>query len=207
MKGRAGMTTTDKLPVVTPADWVPGPKQGSWTYNDYAALPDDGQLYEIVNGVLYMIPAPGIAHQKIAGRFFYYLFTHVELAGLGSVLSAPTDVELSPKDVFQPDVLVVLNAGLEKIKELRVIGAPDLVVEVASPGTATFDKGKKYDTYARAGVPEYWIADPGTRTVEMLVLDSDTYHSLGVFRGQAILPSRVVPEFPVHVEQFFASVW
>ncbi len=132
-KGRANMTTTEKLPMVTRADWVPGPKQGWWTYSDYAALPDDGRQYEIVNGVLYMAPSPSTEHQKIAGRFFYYLFTHVELAGLGSVLSAPTDVVLSPIDVFQPDVLVILNAGLEKIKELQVIGAPDLVVEVASP--------------------------------------------------------------------------
>ncbi len=52
-KGNAIMTTTtDELSVVTPADWVPGPPQGSWTYDDYAALPDDGNRYEIVNGVL-----------------------------------------------------------------------------------------------------------------------------------------------------------
>jgi Uma2 family endonuclease len=199
------MTTTEKLPIVTRADWVPGPKQGWWTYSDYATLPNDGRQYEIVNGVLYMAPSPSTEHQKIAGRFFYYLFTHVELAGLGSVLSAPTDVVLSPIDVFQPDVLVILNAGLEKIKELQVIGAPDLVVEVASPSTSTHDRNKKYHVYAEAGVTEYWIADPGTRTVELLVLEGDDYHSLGVFRGQAILPSRVVPGIAeVHVEQFFA---
>jgi Uma2 family endonuclease len=119
------------------------------------------------------------------------------------VLGAPTDVELSPVDVFQPDVLVVLNAGLDKIQELKVVGAPDLVVEVASPGTGTYDKRKKYDVYARAAVPEYWIVDPGSRTVEVLVLKAGTYQSLGIFREQATLPSQVVPNLPVHVKQFF----
>jgi len=198
--------TTDRLPVAASADWVPGPKQGQWTYSAYITLPDDGQRYEVVNGVLYMTPSPGIAHQKISGRFFYYLFTHIEVAGLGTVLAAPTDVILSPKDVLQPDVFVVLNAGLEKIKELHVVGAPDLVVEIASPSTAIHDRNRKYRVYAKAGVPEYWIAEPGTRTVEVLVLEAGEYQSLGVFRGQATLPSKVVPGLPVHVEQFFASV-
>jgi Uma2 family endonuclease len=202
-KGRADMTTTDKLPVVTPADWVPGPKQGWWTYNDYATLPNDGKRYEIVEGVLYMSPSPNIIHQRIAGRIFRYLATYIEDAGLGLVLDAPTDVELSPIDVFQPDVLVVLNAGLEKVQELKVVGAPDLVVEVASPSTSTQDRNKKYRVYAKAGVMEYWIVDPGTQTVELLVLEAGEYRSLGIFRGQAKLPSQVVPNLPVRVEQFF----
>src|SRR5438067_3996346 len=176
--------TIGRLPVVTPANNVHGPKQGHWTYNDYAAIPDDGKRYEIVNGVLYMSPSPSIAHQRIAGRLFRYLSAYVEDVGLGVVLSAPTDVELSPKDVFQPDVFVILNSGLEKIKELRVIGAPDLIVEVASPGTATQDRHRKYHIYAQAGVTEYWIADPGTRTIEVLLLEDGEYHSQGIYQGR-----------------------
>ena len=55
-KDRTTMTTVEKPQIVTPADWVPGPKQGRWTYDDYVALPEDGNRYEIVNGVLYMTP-------------------------------------------------------------------------------------------------------------------------------------------------------
>ena len=109
------MVTSEELSVVTPADWVPGPKQGSWTYDDYAALPNDGHHYEIVNGVLLMAPAPSPDHQSIAVRLTYYLFAHVELGGLGRVFAGPIDVELGPKDVFQPDVLVLLNTHLDKI--------------------------------------------------------------------------------------------
>ncbi|HZU69256.1 MAG TPA: hypothetical protein VFA09_18410 [Ktedonobacteraceae bacterium] len=75
-------TTSDRLAVVTPADWVPGSRQGQWTYNHYAALPDDGKRYEIVNGVLYMTPSPSIPHQRIAGRIYRYLCTCIEDTGL-----------------------------------------------------------------------------------------------------------------------------
>jgi Uma2 family endonuclease len=78
---------------------------------------------------------------------------------LGKVRVAPFDVELSPKDVFQPDVFVVLNAHLDGILEKKVVGAPDLVVEVASPSTALYDRVTKYEKYANAGVQEFWVAN------------------------------------------------
>ncbi len=197
------MLPTEELSVVTPADWIPGPPQGSWTYDDYAALPDDGRHYEIVNGVLVTAPAPSPDHQSITLRLSHYLFVHAELAGLGRVFAAPIDVELGPKHVFQPDVIVLLNAHLDSVAAKRIIGAPDLVVEVASPSTAAFDRLTKYDVYARAGVVEYWIVKSAQRAVEVLVLENGEYRSLGIFSGQATLPSRVVPGLPVHVEQFF----
>ncbi len=197
------MLTAEELSVVTPADWVPGPPQGSWTYDDYAALPDDGRRYEIVNGVLVMAPAPTPAHQDIVGMIFHYLLVQVKFAGLGRVFMAPIDVDLGPKNVFQPDVIVVLNARVDRVKAKKIVGAPDLVVEVASHGTAAIDRIAKYDVYARAGVTEYWIAKPEKQTIEIFVLEAGEYHSLGVFRGQDGLLSQVVPGLPVHVEQFF----
>lgn len=107
--------------------------------------------------------------------------------------------------VVQPDLLVVLNANLERISDQCIVGAPDLVVEIASPSTSTHDRHKKYIAYASAGVPEYWIADPLAHTVEVLVLEGGAYSSLGVFSGQNTLPSLVVPGITdVRVEQFFA---
>ena len=190
--------------MVIPADHMPGPEQGHWTYKDYAALPDDGHRYEIVDGVLYMAPSPNRGHQNAAFEIASYLRTHVKLAGLGQVYIAPFDVELEQRTVVQPDVVVVLNQHLDRIAESRIIGAPDLVVEVSSPGTVGYDREKKQRAYARAGVPEYWIADPWSRTVEVLTLEAGVYRSLGVFEGKAVLPSQVVPDFLVHVEQFFA---
>jgi Uma2 family endonuclease len=198
------ITTKEELSVVTPADWVPGPPQGSWTYEDYAALPDDGRRYEIVNGVLVMAPAPGTGHQSIVVRLSHYLFVHVELAGLGRVFPGPVDVELGPKNVYQPDFVVLLNAHLDRVAEKKISGAPDLAVEIASPSTAAYDRLTRYEKYAQAGITEYWIVKPTRRTVEVLVLERGEYRSLGVFSEQATLPSRVIPGLPVRVEQFFA---
>jgi Uma2 family endonuclease len=206
-KGTADMATIDRYPMVIPADWVPGPKQGDWTYNHYAALPDDGQRYEIVNGVLVMVPAPSWFHQEVAGAFYRHLHDYLVSNGLGGAFTSPIDVELTPSNMFQPDVVVLLKASREKLHEQHIVGAPDLVVEVASPGTRAVDRLSKYEAYARAGVPEYWIANPETKTIEVLVLEAGKYHSLGVFREKATLPSRIVPGFSVPVEQFFVSVW
>lgn len=189
--------------VVTPADWVPGPTQGFWTYDDYAALPEDGHRYEIVNGVLVMAPAPSPEHQAIVVRIAHYFFAHVELTGLGRVFTSPIDVELGPKHVYQPDVVVVLKAHEGIVHEKRIVGTPDLMVEVASRSTAAFDRLTKYDTYAHAGVAEYWIAKPATRSIEIMTLDGGEYRLLGSFTGKTKLPSRIIPALPVLVEQFF----
>nr|HET6903669.1 Uma2 family endonuclease [Ktedonobacteraceae bacterium] len=197
-------TTNDELSVIVPADWVPGPLQGSWTYDDYAALPYDGNRYEIVNGVLLMTPAPTPEHQDIVGMIFHYLLIHVKFARLGRVFMAPIDVALSPKNTFQPDVVVILNAHLNRVGEQKIIGAPDLVIEIASPSTAAYDRLIKYEKYARAGIAEYWIVNPTRRAVEVLVLENEEYRSLGIFRGEQTVPSRIVPNLPVAVERFFA---
>ena len=196
--------STDLLPVVVPADDVPGPPQGQWTYADYAALPEDGRRYAVVDGVLYMVPSPGESHQAANAMFITYLNLHVGLAGLGRVYGPPFDVELSPDTIVQPDVIVVLNANAGIITPQRIVGAPDLVVELASPGTATHDRSVKMRAYERAGAREYWIADPIARTVEVWVLEQGSFRPRGIFQGQTTIPSTVIPSLPVQVAQFFA---
>ena len=198
------MATFERIPTVMPADHVPGPKQGHWTYNHYAALSDDGQRYEIIDGVLYMAPSPSDFHQSTVSLLVTYLTIHVQFKGLGRVYPAPFDVQLAPNVVVQPDVLVVLNENSEKITHSRIIGPPDLVVEIVSPSTAAYDRMKKRNTYARASVREYWIVDPLVQNIEVLVLEDSIYRSVGIFTGNHTLPSQVVPEFPVQVMQFFS---
>lgn len=196
----------DRLDVAAPATNVPGPRQGEWTYSHYAALPDDGRRYEIVDGVLYMAPAPNIRHQIAVLECAAYLRTYVKFAGLGRVFVAPIDVQLEANFVVQPDVVVVLKKNLDIIKETRIIGAPDLIVEVASPKTVTYDRRTKYDAYARAGVSEYWLVDPSSQTVEVLTLENGNYQLVGLFGAQHTVQSHVVPGISdVRVEQFFAE--
>ena len=197
-------TTAESLPMVTRADQVPGPAQGGWTYEDYAALPDDGHRYEVIDGVLYLMPGPNPRHQGASARFTSFLLIHVEFAARGRVFAAPLDVLLPRARPAQPDIIVVLNHKLHLITDRGIEGPPDLVVEIASPGTRTHERGRKLTVYATAGVPEYWLAEPADGTIEVLALEEGAYRSLGVFTGAATLPSRVLPDLPVRVEQFFA---
>jgi Uma2 family endonuclease len=185
------------------ADWLTQKPQGSWTYEDYAALPEDGNRYEIIDGVIYMAPSPGTKHQFSNARIAYFLFVFVDLAGIGHMLSAPMDVRLPSGTTVQPDLIVVLNHNMSIITDANINGTPDLLVEILSPGTKTFDRTKKLQTYQKNGVPEYWIANPVTKEVEVLVLESGAYRSLGVFGGQTKLPSQVLPNFPPSVSQLF----
>ncbi|WP_201389731.1 Uma2 family endonuclease [Ktedonobacter sp. SOSP1-52] len=198
------MTTRAKLFSVTPADWVPGPGQGRWTYQEYAAIPEDGHRYEVVNGVLYMAPSPSSNHQDIVLAIASYLRFYVKSTGLGKAYVAPLDVELSYGNIVQPDVFVLLNEHLDQDIGSRIVGAPDLVVEVASPSTARHDLSEKLQAYGAAGVPEYWVVTPDAHVVEVLILDRGTYRSLGLFIADDVLPSQVLPGLPMTVEQFFS---
>jgi len=192
--------------MLTPADWIPGPGQGNWTYDYYATLPEDGHRYEIVDGVLLdMTPAPGIPHQNAVLQFSYYLIIHVKNAAMGKVFLSPVDVELTPKKVFQPDIAVVLNARLDRVITSHIVGAPDLLIEVASPRTVKHDHTTKRKAYALAGVTEYWLVDPILETVEVLSLRDSAYSSLGNFHGDDTLISQIVPTIAeISVKQFFA---
>jgi Uma2 family endonuclease len=206
-KGRASMNLLpESLPTVIPADHIPGPSQGHWTYKDYAAIPDDGRQYEVVDGVLFISPSPNIGHQDVVGALFAYLWNYVNLGTLGRVYSAPLDVELATRTICQPDVIVILNANLSKLSGKHIIGAPDLVIEVASPATALYDRNKKLNAYARSGIKEYWIADPIEHIIEVFFLEDAHYHFIGTFAGKTLIPSKILPDFSIQVEKFFAFV-
>jgi Uma2 family endonuclease len=196
-------TTAESLPMVIRADHLPGPPQGCWTYEDYAALPEDGNRYEVIDGILYLMPGPTSVHQAVLSWFMYYLMQRVQVTGLGRVFAAPLDLLLPDARPAQPDIMVLLTHKLHLITERGIEGPPDLVVEIASPGTRTHDRSTKLAAYARGGIPEYWLAEPADQTVELLVLEEGGYHSLGVFTGASLLPSRVLPGLPVPVQQFF----
>jgi Uma2 family endonuclease len=201
----AGVTTiAESLPMVTRADRVPGPAQGCWTYEDYAGLPDDGRRYEVIAGILYLMPGPTSIHQAVLSWFIYYLMQHVQIPDLGRVFAAPLDLLLPNARPAQPDLMVLLNHKLHLITERGIEGPPDIVVAIASPGTRTHDRNTKLAAYARGGIPEYWLAEPADQTIELLVLNGSSYRSLGVYTGASLLPSRVLPDLPVRVDQFFA---
>jgi Uma2 family endonuclease len=103
-----------------------------------------------------------------------------------------------------PDLVYVSMQNLQILTEKRIVGVPDLLIEIASPGTAAYDRREKQDAYARSGVPEYWWVDPGNRTVEVLVLEATgRYQPLDLVEGQNPIPSRQLPGLQFPVENIF----
>lgn len=161
------------------------------TYRDYAALPDDGRRYEILDGELSVTPAPGSAHQIILANLFRILDAHVRVHRLGIVLFAPLDVILADTAIVEPDLVYLDDAGRSRISRRGIEGAPTLLVEVLSPGTTSVDRRVKRALYARHGVPFYWIVDPVARTVEAFRIDGSAYLAAAVAQGRA--PSDLPP--------------
>lgn len=140
-----------------------------FTYDDYLALPNDGKRYEIIEGELLMTPAPSTEHQDLHGRLFALIRLHTDKNDLGKTLSAPTDVVLSMVDLVQPDILFVANGRANIIAKKNIVGIPNLIVEILSPNTGKRDREEKWKLYQRYELPEYWIVDPETHSVDVFI--------------------------------------
>ena len=174
------------------------------TYADYCALPDDGLRYEIVDGLLFAEPSPRRAHQKAVGNLFAILHAHVRAHGLGEVYVAPFDVILDPRTTVVPDLVFVVRDRLKIVAERGVEGAPDLLVEVLSPGTARRDRVRKLNAYARYGVRHYWLLDPEAKTVEAFELVDGAYRLAAAVGGDDELRPGVFPGLAISLPILFA---
>ena len=150
-------------------------------YDDYLRLPDDGKRYEILDGELYVTPAPSPLHQRVSKRLQRKLEDYFEARALGEVFNAPIDMILGRHDVAQPDLLVVTNP--DQISGRGIEGAPLLIVEVLSPSTRRHDRGVKVQRYAALGVPHYWIVDPEGQWIECYQLEGGSYRHVVTAEG------------------------
>src|SRR3989475_9769591 len=163
------------------------------TYEDYCALPDDGLRYEIVDGMLFAEPSPRRAHQEAVGNLFAILHGYVRAHDLGKVYVAPFDVILDPRTTVVPDLVFVVRDHLDIVAERGVEAAPDLLVEVLSPGTARRDRVRKLNAYARHGVRHYWLVDPEAKTVEAFELVEGAYRLAAAVAGGDKVPTGALP--------------
>jgi Uma2 family endonuclease len=173
------------------------------TYEDLLATPDDGRRYEIIDGRMVVTGSPPTKHQRVVGRLAGLLFDQ-ERAGLGEAYMGPIDVRLEPHQIVVPDVVFVTIPRLGILREALIEGPPDLIVEVRSPATAAIDDGPKQAVYERAGVQEYWRADPDLDTVEALTLVNGVYQPIEP--DGTLIRSLVVPQFVVDVSALFAGL-
>ncbi len=160
------------------------------TYEDYLKFPEDGLRYELLDGEIFMTPAPSVPHQYTSKRVQRLLEAYFEGSRSCLVLAAPVDVILADVDVVQPDLVVVAEGP--QITTRGIVGAPLILVELLSPSRPDYDRLTKSRRYAARRVPHYWIADPDQHTFECFVLEGDTYRLDAVAAGGETL---AVPAF------------
>lgn len=167
-------------------------KESPVTYELYANMIDNGNRYEISDGVLeLMSPSPTTTHQMICHRMLFILETSCRNEFI--ILPSPIDVILSNTEVRQPDIVMIHRSRMSIISNRGVNGAPDLVVEITSEQSRKRDKIMKRTVYAKYGVPEYWIVDPSNFTLEQYVLDGDRYELVEIYAEDDRVGSITVP--------------
>lgn len=173
------------------------------TYDQYCLLPEDGKQYEVIDGELFMTPAPKPRHQMIVLRLAEELSGHARKNSLGKVFIAPVDVLMDRHTVVQPDALFISQPRLAIVGEEAIEGAPDLVVEVLSPSTFYKDLRKKMPAYSQFGVQEYWIVDPETQSIERHARRDDKLQLAQKFSSGETLESVLLPGLQLPVSDVF----
>jgi Uma2 family endonuclease len=165
---------------------------GPYRRADYEGLADEPRC-ELILGRFYVSPSPSTLHQ-VAVAALWRLLDPIARAAGGMALFAPLDVTLADHSVVLPDLIYVSAARRHILRE-RVEGAPDLLVEVLSPGTARRDRGEKLALYAASGIREYWIVDSGERQIELLVNEAGRFvvalPAGGEYRSQVLAEIRL----------------
>jgi Uma2 family endonuclease len=174
------------------------------TRYDYYDLPESGPRYQLIDGDLFMAPAPDRAHQHYAGNLDYLLRRYLESNPIGLLYHAPFDVELNDFNVYQPDIVFVRKERFAIFTEHGIEGGPDLVIEVLSPKTARFDLGMKRVNYFRAGVEELWIVDPKVKQIAIYKRADPDNAAFNLKSGDR-LTTEVLPGLLLSVDDIFAG--
>jgi Uma2 family endonuclease len=173
------------------------------TFAELVEWPDDGRRYELYDGEAIVVPTPFLRHQRVAHHLGIVL-TDYERATGGLVCEVPIDIVFSEYDVLQPDVVFFRKERrhlLDMMQTTRV--PPDLAVEILSRSTERRDRGRKMATYARFGVPEYWIVDPVRNTVESYELSGAEYRLAGTFDERQHVSSPTLPGLSFDARRIF----
>jgi Uma2 family endonuclease len=176
------------------------------TYDDFVQFPDDGRQHELIDGVHYVTPSPGLRHQRISGNLHLLIGTWLEAHPIGRVFYSPLDVVFSRFDVVEPDLLYVSNArGAEVFTEANIQGSPELVVEIGSPSTRRRDETIKLHLYERMGVDEYWVVDPVAEAITVYSREGQGFRQTGTLTREAgdTLATPLLPGLPVPLDRVF----
>ena len=188
--------------------------QGTYSYADYLSWQFD-QALELIKGKIFPMSGPSRTHQKISWKLTLAFGSFFKSQPC-EAYAAPFDVRLynrtkslkADRDVYtvvQPDLCVICD--LEKLDERGCLGAPDLVVEILSPGNAAREMKIKKELYGESGVREYWIVDPARETLTRYNLETEgTYGRPLIFVSDETVPSVVFPDLKLDLGELFAGI-
>lgn len=195
------LTTRERRPTWELADlfW---PHQGDWTVEKYLQL-DTSRAIEFIDGFLEFLPMPDEIHQDLIEYIYLAVKAVLQRRGNGVAKFSPFKVRVAESRFREPDVCVLLDREDRRRGQEYWAGA-DIVFEVVSPDRPQRDYEEKRADYAAAGIPEYWIVDPRTRTVTLLELVGGAYAERGVYTAADIVTSGVLEGFRLPVYECFA---
>lgn len=195
------------MPVITSLSQLD--PQGTYTYADYLTWKIQERV-ELLRGKIRQMAAPNRVHQGISGNLQRY-FANALWKSPCKVYSAPFDVRLTRFNklknkevttVVQPDLCVICDP--KKLDARGCIGAPDLVIEILSPGNSQTEMKDKFDLYEEAGVLEYWLVHPGERSVQIFQLNENgRYIGLRPYISGDTVTTPVVPGMEVPLADVF----
>ncbi|MFB4213383.1 Uma2 family endonuclease [Shouchella sp. JSM 1781072] len=181
-------------------------KKNTYTYKQYQDLNEDTQ-FEVIDGTIYnMSPSPNVKHQEIAMQL------SVEF---GSFLRGKTckayyelDVCLTDEEDekkitewVKPDLIVVCDP--DKRKANKIIGSPDIAIEILSKSTLKLDKMIKFHHYQKAGIHQYWIVDPVYESIDVFILKNGVYQKEGTYANDDVLSVPSFEGFDIHMKDLF----
>ncbi len=198
-------------------NFKPFPKEldvehGLYTYADYLTWQFDERV-ELIKGKIFRMgeEAPKRIHQRISVVVSYFFFSFLK-GKSWEIYCAPFDVRLPVKSkrnedidtVVQPDICVICDP--EKLDPAGCIGAPDLIVEILSPGNNRKELRNKYEVYEESGVREYWIIHPDEQTVLIYSLKEGKYQPSRLFTAGDIVESNCIQGFKLDLEEVFSDL-
>jgi len=143
-----------------------GDQSRNWTVEEFLQLEESKTPCELIDGKVFMSPAPTPFHQIVLGNLNDILRSEARKSG-GIVFFAPVDLHIDNRNVFQPDLLYISASKREIITPQGIKGVPDLIVEVISPSNVYLDRNYKKNRYLDLGVSEFWLLDPIKRTLKI----------------------------------------
>lgn len=185
-------------------------KKPRYTYADYLAW-DENERIELIDGEPVMMAPPLRIHQKISGEIFAQIHNYLE-GKKCEVYSAPFGVRLfeeegdAPENVLtvvEPDITVICDP--KKLDKYGCKGAPDMIVEILSPSTASYDMIVKLNQYLKAGVTEFWIVDPAVQRVQVFLLDNGVYQTSAVYTASDIAKVNVLDGCFIELSRVFPN--